>query len=87
MVQAVLIEDKGRALTKLSEVFAGKIIINRKSYELWCYVLFVSLWIIIFITFELFSRQLDVFDGTGSGDGIDGNPRTSSQQMLVIMPF
>ena len=39
MVQAVLIEDKGRALTKLSEVFAGKIIINRKSYELWCYVL------------------------------------------------
>ena len=37
MVQAVLIEDKGRALTKLSEVFAGKICINGKSYELLCY--------------------------------------------------
>ena len=41
----------------------------------------------IIITFALLFRQLDVFDGAGSGDGIDGNPRTSSQQLLVIFPF
>ena len=34
MAQAVLIEDKGRALTKLSEVFVGKISIDGKPYEL-----------------------------------------------------
>ena len=41
----------------------------------------------IIIIFALLFRQLDVFDGAGSGDGIDGNPRTSSQQMLVIFYF
>lgn len=29
-------------------------------------------------------RQLDIFDGAGSGDGINGRTRTSSEQMLVI---
>ena len=43
--------------------------------------------LIIINTIVLLSRQLDIFDGAGSGDGIDGNPRTSSQQMLVIFPF
>ena len=39
MVQAVLIEDKGRVLTKLSEVFVGKISIDGKPYELLCHIL------------------------------------------------
>ena len=30
-------------------------------------------------------RQLDVFDGAGSGDGIDGRLSTTSEKMLVIM--
>ena len=29
-------------------------------------------------------RQLDVFDGAGSGDGIDGRLSTTSEKMLVI---
>ena len=86
MVQAVLIEDKGRALTKLSEVFAGKISIDGKPYRLLCYVLTCPYELLLFLHLYFFSRQLDVFDGAGSGDGIDGNPRTSSQQMLVIFP-
>ena len=42
---------------------------------------------IIILTFLLLFRQLDVFDVAGSGDGANGNSRTSSQQMLVIFCF
>ena len=35
------------------------------------------------IRFSTF-RQLDVFDGAGSGDGIDGGLSTTSEKMLVI---
>ena len=43
MVQAVLIEDKGRVLTKLSEVFVGKISIDGKPYEFLCHILRVPM--------------------------------------------
>ena len=50
------------------------------------YILFkeIVFLLIVIISYVLLYRQLDVFDGAGSGDGIDGNLRTSSQQMLVI---
>ena len=35
------------------------------------------------IRFSTF-RQLDVFDGAGSGDGIDGRVSATSEKMLVI---
>ena len=35
---------------------------------------------LLFCTF----RQLDVFDGAGSGDGIDGGLSATSEKMLVI---
>ena len=61
--------------------FAGKtgnyIIIIQRNFNiiirnLSCALLFCSF------------RQLDVFDGAGSGDGIDGRVSATSEKMLVI---
>ena len=64
--------------------FAGKtgnyIIIIQRNFVFINIIIRNSSCAWLFCTF----RQLDVFDGAGSGDGIDGGLSATSEKMLVI---